>query len=267
MANNKTNLIIFGVFAVVIVIGLGAISGSMSGIFDPTPTPTETPLPTETPTHTPTLTPTETSTPIPTDTPIPTETPTSTPTETPLPTETPTPVPTETFTPIPTPTNTFTPIPPTPTNTFTPTPTDTPTITPTPTSTYTPTPTPILGQSNNDRVNVRPGPSIAYARISTLTVDEVITLSGKLVDETWLEMASTDVQTGWVAIENIEVSDEGLANLPIVTVSPTPILNPCPVRITSPADGHTFTVNDAVTLSWSSRFGLGPNHSYRISFP
>ncbi len=134
-----------GIYAVVILLGIGLAALVCAGIVlyfpdpDPPPTPTVPFIPTITltpsPTVTPSRTPTSTSTATDTSTPTTTFTATLTPTASFTASDTPSNTPTWTFTPSDTPTHTPTP---TDTPTDTPTPTHTPTATPTSTSTYTP---------------------------------------------------------------------------------------------------------------------------------
>jgi hypothetical protein len=131
--------------------------------------------------------------------------------------------PTPTYTPTPTPT-------PTVTQTNTPTPTHTPTSTPspTPTPTNTPSPTPTLALPDAVIVaplNLRSGPGTAYGTIITLSLGQVLTVTGRLENATWLQVSTDQMQEGWV-FNGTDYVTLNLATEQIFTVSPPPPPSP-----------------------------------------
>jgi hypothetical protein len=130
---------------------------------------------------------------------------------------------------------------------------------------FTPTSEPIIGRNSDNNVNVRSGPSIAYDRIGSLSENEVVTILGQAPNGEWLEVQLANGEIGWVATRFIVTSTEDQLPIPTVIVSPTPVLDPCPISITNPSDGFSFTSNSQAILSWTSGL-LAPNDFYRVSF-
>ena len=205
-------------------------------------------------------TPLETSATVPTLT----SEPTSAPTE--LPANTFTPVSTNTFTPIPTVANTSTP-PPTSTGTFTPAstsaftpiPTSTNTYTPIPTTTFTPIPTatstftPVPNQfAAISGANLRSGPSTAYDVIGGVGAGQVLSVSGKNADSTWLQLntgewISASLVSGQLQSLPVVAAPAPPTLVPAVAVPPTP---PPPVQAVQPNNSASL-VQPAATPIWS----------------
>jgi hypothetical protein len=146
-----------------------------------------------------------------------------------------TPVPSLTSTNTPTPTTTST-------STVTLTPTITETLTPRPTWTASPTkPTfDILIYCVNslyaNTINVRSGPGIIYAPLGEpLQVGKCLGFSARNEDGTWLQIASSQTDpalgqyaAGWIFRELLGLGAEGPIDLPVVTLTPTPMPSDTP---------------------------------------
>lgn len=106
------------------------------------------------------------------------------------------------------------------------TPTPTPTLPPDPTN-IGPSPTPVdnlvLLARANFRMNVRTGPSTRYAILGKINSGDVLTITGKLNDGTWLRVQFNDQQLGWVSTPLVEVIGD-LAGAPVVEAEPDALL-------------------------------------------
>ena len=146
---------------------------------------------------------------------------------------------------------------PTPTPTSTAIPTDTPTLTPTPTATPTNTPTPTSTPAIPDavvvaHVNLRSGPGIVYDIISTLRPNQVLTVTGRIADATWLQVNTDQMQEGWVVnradlvtlnlpTERIPIVSPPLTPPPPPTPTATPTATPTPTPTEAPTSTPTAT--------------------------
>lgn len=118
---------------------------------------------------------------------------------------------------------------PTPTPFYTPTPTPTWTPEPTPVDTPTATPAPLL-LINAPVVNVRSGPSIAYAIIGQANQNEQYTVQGRNEAMTWWQICCINGQPGWITMQL--TSFTGAADA--VAVVANPDLPPTPVPVDTP---------------------------------
>jgi uncharacterized protein YgiM (DUF1202 family) len=140
-------------------------------------------------------------------------------------------------------------IPPTPqppTDTPTPTPTETLTPTPTPTATPTTTPTPTPPPEPDAvivaPVNLRRGPGKEYDIISTLSPGQVLTVTGRIADATWLQVNTDQMQEGWVVNRaNLVTLNLSAEQIPIVSPPPTPTATPTPTPTETPTPIPTAT--------------------------
>jgi hypothetical protein len=120
----------------------------------------------------------------------------------------------------------------TPTPTLTPTPTPTPTTTPTNTPTLTPPPAMPHAVVINP-VNLRSGPGTVYDIIGTLSPGQILTVTGRIADTTWLQVNTDQMQEGWV----VNRADLVTLNLPTEQIPIVPTPPPPACQITEPADG------------------------------
>jgi hypothetical protein len=120
------------------------------------------------------------------------------------------------------------------TSTPTDTPTDTPTPTLTPTATPTDTPTPTPDAVVRALVNLRRGPGTGYDIITTMSPGQVLSVTGRNNDATWLQASTDQGQEGWVATDYVTLN-QSIEQIPIVTPPPPP--EPGCV-ITNPTDGE-----------------------------
>ncbi|KAB2857507.1 MAG: SH3 domain-containing protein [Anaerolineae bacterium] len=99
--------------------------------------------------------------------------------------------------------------------------TPSPTPSPEPTAiqpTQTPVDNLVLLARANFRLNVRTGPSTRYAVLGKINPSDVLTITGKLNNGTWLRVQFND-QMGWVSRPLVEVIGD-LAGAPIVEAEP-----------------------------------------------
>jgi hypothetical protein len=178
---------------------------------------------------------------------------TPTPTPTTLPSTTPSPLPSATATvqdtPTPSPTGEPTAtVTPTVTQTFTPQVTATPSITRTPSFERLQI---CVSSLYANSINVRSGPGIIYAPIGApLPVDTCLFFRGQNAEGTWLLIApgQTDpdlrqYEGGWIYWELLGQSMPGLVDLPVVTLTPTPLPSDTPTVT------PTFTPSPTPTLT------------------
>ena len=215
------------------------LSGCGTGLASVRATPTLVPLPaamTIGPTRTPTQAEAATH---PSPTPVPTQAeattsapPTSTPTPEPLPSVTPTPAPTATLSP-----------------------------------TTSPTSVPPQAVVQADRLNVRSGPSTAYARIGQLEAGAEVDIVGRNEEGTWWQIvySAGDEGRAWVSAEYI-ATDIGVGDIPVVEAAPPP--EPMPVAESTgfsgkivfqeSSGGRIFVINaDGTGLTYLTN-GLDP---------
>ncbi|MFX1476373.1 MAG: SH3 domain-containing protein [Promethearchaeota archaeon] len=132
-------------------------------------------------------------------------------------------------------------------------PTDTPTPPAPPTNTPTPTPTP--DAVTVAAVNLRSGPGTGYERIGTLSPGQVLTVTGRIADTTWLQVNTNQMQEGWV----INQADLVTLNLPTERI---PIISSLPLTMsfqnfepdngTPPGGGNYFWDAWFTTCSFES---------------
>ena len=94
------------------------------------------------------------------------------------------------------------------------------------TATKTPTPslTPLttIWVSGN-RVNLRTGPGTNFSAIRKLNYDEQLLLLGRLSDNTWLYVKTSDGQEGWITMSWVDLAGVNLDHdYPVKTPSPAP---------------------------------------------
>ncbi|TEU20896.1 MAG: SH3 domain-containing protein [Anaerolineales bacterium] len=134
---------------------------------------------------------------------------------------------------------------PTPTPTATPTDTPTPTYTPTatPTNTPTPTPTPTPDAVIVAPVHLRSGPGTVYDIISTLRPNQVLTVTGRIANTTWLQVITDQMQEGWV-INRADLVTLNLPTerIPIVSPPPPPTETPTPIPTATPTPTPTCLI-------------------------
>lgn len=142
----------------------------------------------------------------------------------------------------PTPSNT-----PEPTNTSTPTPTKTKTPTPPPTatktSTYTPTPIPVAVVRSS--ANVRFGPSTSSRAVGALAAGDKVNVLGRNDDGTWFRVQKPGGISGWIKATLVDLIDNQVADLRVVTPLPTATNLPGRAGKTAPgATGIDYTYKD-----------------------
>lgn len=127
---------------------------------------------------------------------------------------------------------------PTPTPIYSPTPTPTWTPEPTPVDTPTPTPAPLLLVSA-PVVNVRSGPSIAYAIIGQVRQNEQYTVQGRNEAMTWWQICCINGQPGWITMQltTFPGAADAVALIADPELPPTPVAvdTPIPEATTPPA--------------------------------
>ena len=143
----------------------------------------------------------------------------------------------------------------TPTKTPTPKPSPTRTRKPTPTRTRKPTRTPtpeFEATVKGDTVNVRSGPGKMYEILAVLKGGDLVTLLGRLEDNSWFHVETADGTLGWMAASVLEVLVD-LDGIPIITdIPPTPTARPAGGKpgevqpgqtgINYKLDGKTYTM-------------------------
>ena len=159
---------------------------------------------------------------------------------------------------------------PTLTPTSTPTPTSTATLTLTPTATLTPPPTteapmpvPAPDAIIVGYVNLRSGPGTVYDIITTLSPSQVLTVTGRNKDATWLQVNTDQMQEGWV-INRADLVTMNLPTerIPIVSTPPPPTVTAMPTQVsfqnfepdngTPPGGGNYFWDAWFTTCSFES---------------
>jgi lipoprotein-anchoring transpeptidase ErfK/SrfK len=102
-----------------------------------------------------------------------------------------------------------------------------------PTTTTTPTPSstpPTTIRISGTSVNLRTGPSIYFSAIRKLTFDEQLLLLGRLSDNTWVYVKTSDGQDGWIGTSWVDLAGINLYHddYPVTTPSPAP---PATIRV------------------------------------
>lgn len=133
----------------------------------------------------------------------------------------------------------------TPTSTPTSFPTSTLADSPTAIATSTSTPTP-TGKIEG-RLDVRTGPGTGYG-VSFMTPDgiEQVTLLARDSTSSWVEISTSDEQTGWVSVDQITIDPS--VSIDSLPVSPIPT-NPLPIFVYSLAPGYGMGVNTSGGLT------------------
>jgi uncharacterized protein YraI len=157
----------------------------------------------------------------------------------------------------------------TPTSTSASTPTPTPkaasmnTSTPTSTLTVTPTPTPKPDAVVVAHVNLRSGPGTEYDIMSTLSPGQVLTVTGRIADASWLQVNTDQMQEGWVVnranlvtlnlpTEQISVVSSPPPPTEPLTLTPMSFQNFEPDNGTPPGGGNYFWDAWFTTCSFES---------------
>ncbi len=141
-------------------------------------------------------------------------------------------------------------------------PTDTSPPTPIPIPTPT-VPNAVVGDSD---LHLRSGPGIVYVVITTLSPGQVLTVTGRNDDATWLQVTTDQAQEGWVAADFVTL------NLPaeeISTAPPPPTPTPSPEQITavSPSPPPTLLPGQTPAVSPSSTPTLLPGQTPTVPSP
>lgn len=127
-------------------------------------------------------------------------------------------------------------------DTVTPTGTTPPSLTPIPTFTLTPPATPTSRPTQTPSplataiavtttlpqlrvtigtANVRQGPGVAYAVLTTLRAGDIVTVLGRDANGRWFNVELADNRTGWLAAEVVEFVDASTSEtIPVVTAAP-----------------------------------------------
>ena len=103
--------------------------------------------------------------------------------------------------------------------------TATATILSTPTAAQTRTPSstlPTTVKVSGATVNLRTGPGTTFAVVRGLTLGEPVILLGRVSDNTWLYVKTSDGQEGWTKATTVNLAGVNLNNHPIQTASPSP---------------------------------------------
>ncbi|MBP7963996.1 MAG: DUF3048 domain-containing protein [Caldilineaceae bacterium] len=123
-------------------------------------------------------------------------------------------------------------------------PTATPTV-PSPTPEAAPTPTPVLAQPlepvgvvNGGVVNVREGPSTAYAILGQVREGDEVKILGRDEDGTWWQICCVgEGQTGWMAAEFVDAGFSAEAGQAIPVAEAPPLPTPAPAVVGSSSSG------------------------------
>jgi hypothetical protein len=164
------------------------------------------------------------------------------------------------------PTATQTPI---PTSTPTATPTRTPTLTRTPTRTPTPTPIPVTCRTRTNGARFRAGPATYYQMMDGVKSGTVVTVIGRLADNSWLKVLVKveDLPTlqnapiaegkkevaGWFRADLLECLTGDINILPEVTPEPTPTALP----------NQAPTGDEGITYKYTDLYG----NTYTYTLP
>ena len=79
------------------------------------------------------------------------------------------------------------------------------------------------------RLNIRSGPSTRYPSLGVARYHEVVSLTGRTADFTWLQLRRDNGQEGWGAASYINVSAAHISALPVIDVLPPRPIPPTPV--------------------------------------
>lgn len=74
---------------------------------------------------------------------------------------------------------------------------------------------------SGDSVNLRAGPGTIFSKIRVLEYGDWLTLLGRLSDDSWLYVKTSDGQEGWIKTTSVDVARVNLDNYPIRTPSPS----------------------------------------------
>lgn len=92
-------------------------------------------------------------------------------------------------------------------------------LTPLPTAVPGPTTVPNTGVVNTGNLNVRGGPGVGYARVSSVSLNAVVSLLGRNLDSSWAHIA-TGTHEGWVNARYL-TSSSSIGNLPVTAQTGT----------------------------------------------
>jgi len=127
------------------------------------------------------------------------------------------------------------------TATATTTATATSTSKPTATKTTAPSSTPeTTVKVSGDSVNLRTGPGANFAKVRMLTSGELLILLGRLSDNTWLYVKTSDGQEGWIETTLVDLAGNNVDYHPVKTPPPPEI--PTPVALVG-IEGHWIDVD------------------------
>jgi len=119
-----------------------------------------------------------------------------------------------------------------------------------PTTTQLPTPESAVRASS---ANLRAGPGTNYDVVMVLNRGEVLKVTGRLADGSWLEVETSSGRVGWVALSVIDL-DSSIDIIPIErNIPPTPIWTatviPTP-SVNFNADADSVSVGQCTMLRW-----------------
>jgi lipoprotein-anchoring transpeptidase ErfK/SrfK len=92
------------------------------------------------------------------------------------------------------------------------------------------------------RVNLRTGPGTNFSVIQKLTYEERLLLLGRLSDNTWLYVKTSDGQEGWITMSGVELTGVNLkhADHPLRTAPPTETATPV---VLNDIEGHWIDID------------------------
>lgn len=123
---------------------------------------------------------------------------------------------------------------------------------------------------NTGRLNVRAGPSMAYNDITSIPFNTEVTLLGRAVGTTWVQVRIPGGQVGWVNFLYLR-SYARLDSLPITWTTPVPPTNPNPVPPAGTPRYHTVRAGQTLQIiaalygtTWQALAALNnlPNPNY-----
>ena len=145
---------------------------------------------------------------------------------------------------------------PRPTDTRQPTATHTPTRTPTPTDSPTPTAITFPATARDNDTNVRSGPATEYPRVTQVNSGEIVTLIGRVADNSWFQILTAQNIIGWIRADLISYPNQPVSELPIVQAPPTP--TPLPGR-----EGTTWAGDTGIDYEYTDIYG----NTYTFTLP
>jgi uncharacterized protein YgiM (DUF1202 family) len=115
-----------------------------------------------------------------------------------------------------------------------------------------------------NRLNVRSGPGLNFNVFATLIQSQAVTLEGRNIEGTWLQVRLPDGQLGWVS-SVFMAANLGIASLPVTTS--TPVVSTPSVTTTTPGIGGLATGMVINANRLNVRTGPGPNFSLLTTLP